>query len=851
MQLATRTPSPQQGLRLTALAFGILCAFDVQARQVAGPNADLGADSVVNISGQRASIRKAVLLQDAANNIVSVVSADDIGALPDINAAEALARMPGISVQRDQGEGRYVTVRGLGPDLNTVTINGALVPAPENGRRGVSLDVIPAGMIRTLQVTKTLTPDMDANSLGGTVDVQTLSAFDLRGRTLTLSATGGYNTLSHDKSPGFGLFWADRFLDGKLGVAIGASGERRRLASDDVETGGAWTASGRLTALELRDYQPVRENQAIGLNLDYHPQTGQALYLRSFHSTFSDDERRDRLTISNITGGSAAAGDTVTARAERRLRERKYTRNIDSLVVGGDLAVQDWTLAARAGSSKAGEDQPNALNDVQFRQNGVTGISFTDTRLPVLSGPSTLYDASKYNLTAITYQGRVSDDKEQHARFDLSRKLSFDGADSTIQFGAKRSRREKTNDTNQWAFTSASAASPNYWGAGPTTLAGFVGGTMVNFPQQIGLAIDPALVRARTDGLNAAKAASLSASTVNDWTIDENINSLYLQASTDLQAWNVLVGVRREQTRFAAVGSQLSPTLAVTPVTSQKSYSNVLPNFQVRYKLDDSTSIRAAMTRAVVRANFSQLAPGVALASPTEATIGNPDLRPLRSNNLDLGIERTLGLDGNLALYAFKKDIKDFTYQTNLAGTGQWAGYTTATGFVNGDAADLSGVELGYQQALRFLPGAWSGLIAGVNATYTRSSTTLTRFDKSRAAMLAREVVLPGQSARIMNLMIGYESGPFSARLAANMKSRYLLQTGADVLDAGQDTWVDAQRQLDLSLRYHLSKGTRLSFEVLNLNKESYYTYLGKQAYNAQNEQYGRTFRVSLSANIF
>lgn len=845
MLLASRYPSTP---RLSVLALSLLCAFDARAQSAV---VNTGNDSVVVVSGQRASIRRAVLLQDAANNIVSVVSADDIGSLPDINAAEALARMPGISVQRDQGEGRYITVRGLGPDLNSVTINGALVPAPENGRRGVSLDVIPAGMIRTLRVTKTLTADMDANSLGGTVDVQTLSAFDVRGRTLNLSTGAGYNTLSEATSPAFGLFWADRFMDGKLGIAFGASYEHRKLASDDVETGGAWTPTGRVTAFELRNYLPVRENQALGLNLDYHPQPGQSAYLRTFRSTFSDDEMRDRLTISNITGGSAAEGDTVTARAERRLRQRKYTRKIDSLVLGGDIALDQWTLAGSLGRSTAGEDQPNALNDVQFRQNGVTGVSFSNTTLPTLAGPSSLYDASKYNLTAITYQGRVSDDKETHGGFDLARKLAWGQAETTFKAGAKRSRREKTNDTNQWAFTSASASSPNYWGAGPTTLAGFNSGTSVDFPQQIGLAIDPVLVRARTAGLNAAAAASLSASTVSDWNMNENINALYLQSSTDVNQWNVLLGVRREQTSFTANGSQLTPALVVTPRSSHQDYSNTLPNLQLRYKLDENTSVRAAMTRAVVRANFSQLAPGVALASPTEATIGNPDLKPLRANNLDIGVERTLGLDGNLSLYAFKKDIKDFTYQTNLAGTGQWANYTTATGFVNGDAADLKGVELAYQQSLRSLPGAWSGLIAGVNATWTRSSTSLSRFDKPSGAMLARDVVLPGQSARIMNLMIGYESGPFSTRLAANMKSRYLLQTGADVLDASQDVWVDAQKQLDLSLRYQLSKGARVSFEVLNLNKESYYVYLGKPALNFQNEQYGRTFRVSLNASVF
>ncbi|NCW19740.1 MAG: TonB-dependent receptor, partial [Betaproteobacteria bacterium] len=190
------------------------------------------AEPVV-VTGQASSIRKALLAQDASNPITSVVSADDIGTLPDRNAAEALARMPGVSVQRDQGEGRYAVIRGLGPDLNTVTINGALVPAPENGRRGVSLDVLPAGMIRSLEVIKTLTPDMDANSLGGTIEIKTLSAFDLPGKFLSANAGLGYDQLSKKSSPSGSLLWSDRFAEGKLGVALGISAEKRKFASDD------------------------------------------------------------------------------------------------------------------------------------------------------------------------------------------------------------------------------------------------------------------------------------------------------------------------------------------------------------------------------------------------------------------------------------------------------------------------------------------------------------------------------------------------------------------------------------------------------------------------------------------
>lgn len=259
------------------------------------------AEEKIIVTGQRASLRKAIAAQEAANNIVSVVSADDIGALPDINAAEALARLPGVAVQRDQGEGRYVSIRGLGPDLNTVSINGALVPAPENGRRGVSLDVLPAGLIRSLEVIKTLTPDMDANSIGGTVEVKTLSALDLPKRLLSVNVGNGYDTLAQKQSPFGGVLWADRFLNGTLGIALGASGEKRKFASDDVETGGAWTGT-RLSTIELRDYQPVRERNAGAVNLDFRPDASQSYYLKSFYSAFSDDEIRDRLTISNITG---------------------------------------------------------------------------------------------------------------------------------------------------------------------------------------------------------------------------------------------------------------------------------------------------------------------------------------------------------------------------------------------------------------------------------------------------------------------------------------------------------------------------------------------------------------------
>lgn len=846
MHTSTRSP-----LRLTALALAIIAAFSAQSRAQAQDAHDQAGATVI-VSGQRASLRNAIAAQEKADNIISVISSDDIGGLPDKNAAEALARLPGVSVQRDQGEGRYITVRGLGPDLNAVTINGALVPSPEAGRRAVALDILPAGLIRTLEVSKTLLPEMDANSLGASIEVKSLSAFDLPGKLLSANVAASHDEKTGKTSPSGGALWAQRFLGDTLGVAAGLSAEKRSFGSDNVETGGAWN-KGKLSGLELRDYLPVRKRSALAVNLDYRPEAGNSWFLRSFVSEFSDDEVRDRLTISNIAGGSLAEGATASARAERRIRQRKYTQQVRSLVLGTQQKSGDWTLDLKGGMSRATEDTPESLNDGRFRAtSNVAGIYFNGTQEPVLSGPASLYDPASYALNAITLQKRYSQDKERHARIDLARKFDI----ATLKFGAKVSRREKTNDTDQWAYNSSKASSGNYWGPGPTSMSEFVRGHQLDYELgHIGVALDPFLIRARVAGLDRSKARLATESIINDYRMHEDINAMYVQNSYDFGAWHILGGVRLERTSFEAAGSQVdsagSATPLATPLRRERSYSNWLPNLQTRYDVDQKTSVRAAWTQAVVRANFSQLAPGISLASNTEAVIGNPDLKPLKANNLDFGLERVLGNDGVMSAYGFYKDIDNFTYTTNLAGTGSWTGYTTATSYANGDAAKVKGIELAYMQPLRMLPAPFNKFLVGVNGTLSTSSAQIGRFDKASKQQLSRDIRLPGQSNQVMNLMLGYETGPVSARLALNYKSPYLLEMGGDILDQGQDRIVASQKQLDFSLSYQINQQFQLTFEAANLNNEKYYVYQGTKPYNVQNEQYGRTFKVSLKASAF
>jgi TonB-dependent receptor len=849
----------QRAPRRKLIALCVLQACTTAAFGAAQPAPAAAADplmqgDVVLVSGQRASMRRALAGQHRANHVLSMVSSDDIGGLPDKNAAEALARLPGVAVQRDQGEGRYIVVRGMGPDYNAVTINGALVPSPESGRRAVALDVLPAGLVRSLEVSKTLTPDRDANSLGGTVEVKSLSGFDLPGQTLSFQAGASYDQNTGETSPQASALATGRFMAGKAAVAVGISGERRRFGSDNVETGGAWR-DGKLDGLELRNYLPERERKALALNLDYRPTDGTAVYLRSFASRFSDDEVRDRLTLSNIENAAgdeeAAPGETFSARAERRLRQRKYTQEISSVVLGTDLRAGDWKLGASAGASEATEKTPESINDARFRGTAdFSGLRFDGTNVPRLNGPATLAQPASYRLQGFTLQARDSRDRERHAKLDITRQLDAGDMRIEIKGGVKASRRSKDNDTEQWGYSSSRVGNSNYWGAGSTAMSDFVGGAL-DYPFfTLGPGINPALVRARVAGLDRAAARLLAASSSDDYHMDEDIDAAYLQTGFYLGRLHLLGGVRHERTGFKADGKRINDD-GVTPLTGSRSYANWLPTVQARFDLDTDTSVRAAWTNAVVRANFSQLAPGITIDGDSEAVIGNPDLKPLRAANLDLGVERLCGTDCAMSVYLYAKNIKDFTYTTDLAGTGVWKDFDVATSYANGGRAKVRGIELSYTSALRGLPAPWNGLLVGANASFNTAKASIGRFDAGSGAFRSREIRMPGQSKQVMNLMLGYERGPVSTRVAVNHKSPYLLEVGGDVLDAAGDTYVDSQRQVDFSFAYQFSKKLQLVFEGVNLTNERYYVYQGTKPYNAQYEQYGRTYKLSLKVNLF
>ncbi|MBA6419923.1 TonB-dependent receptor [Pseudomonas sp. 5Ae-yellow] len=827
------------GFRCSALALSI--AFSAQA-SAAGATPE-----VVNVIGQGAQLEQALQDQRMSDSVESVVHADAIGQLPDDNAAEALQRVPGVSVERDQGEGRFVRVRGLGADLNSVTINGTLVPAPEDDRRAVALDVLPSELVQSLSVVKTLTPDMDANSLGGTVEVESLSGFDHPGTFYSLSSEASYNDNTGKTSPKVSGAISNRFSVGQgidnFAVAAALSWEDRTFGSDNVETGGAWDfddASGaRLEELEERRYDISRKRLGAGLNFDFRPDEDTDLYLRTLYSRYKDTETRQANVIE--FADAQLPGERGDAEGTREVKDRSETQEIKSFVLGGERRIGDWTLSSQYGYSEASEDSPLHIPGSKFVGNSdFSDAGYDSSREPNVKISDAFYQAGNFTLDEIEREKQLTTDTEQNIRIDLTRDYYWQDLASQVKFGTKFSTRTKDNDLEVWAYEDLTNAG---FTIDQLNLANFVNGN-----GKLGPEVDAGALEQLIAGLNPADFYDAEQSRINDFSIEENINAAYIMNTVDIDDLRIIAGLRYEGTRLKAKGTGINDG-AFEAVNERNDYHHWLPGLHAIYQLNDSSQLRAAWTNTVVRPTFGQLFPGFVIDGD-EAEFGNPQLDVLESSNFDLGIEHYMGKAGAVSAFVFYKNIENFVYSADLAGTGEYAAFAEAKTYANGDKADVYGLELAYSQQFEWLPAPWNGLLLSANGTFTRSDADIEQFNPDTGNMTSRSISLPGQSDTSGNLILGWENDRMSLRVATNYQSDYLDEVG-NVLDKRYDTHVDDQFFVDISAHYFLTKQLQIFVEAQNITDESYYAYTGDRSFNAQYEEYGPTYKVGLSLTHF
>lgn len=189
-------------------------------------NLDAIGGGDILVTGQISNLTSALSRQRAADGVESVLTRDAVGQFPDQNVAESLRRLPGVNILNDQGEGRFVAVRGLNPNLNSTSLNGVRLPAPEADVRQVALDVVSSDTIESIEVKKSFTPDMDGDFVGASIEINTTSAFDSRKNRYSLSAEGSWNDYSGKVTPKGSLDFVQKLGD-DFGVAGSVSYYKR------------------------------------------------------------------------------------------------------------------------------------------------------------------------------------------------------------------------------------------------------------------------------------------------------------------------------------------------------------------------------------------------------------------------------------------------------------------------------------------------------------------------------------------------------------------------------------------------------------------------------------------------
>ncbi|NJM50113.1 MAG: TonB-dependent receptor [Sphingomonadales bacterium] len=822
-------------------------------------NFALGGDASneILVIGQAANQASSLSRQKAADGVSSVLTRDAIGQFPDQNVAESIRRLPGVNVLNDQGEGRFVSVRGLDPELNSSSLNGVRLPSPEGDVRSVALDVISSDIIESIEIKKSLTPDMDADTIGGAIEINTTSAFDRKKGLFAVKLEGSYNDYVGNVTPKGSVDFAAKLGD-NVGVSGGLSYYEREFESDNIEAADWNEAGGIVFAEEVqyRDYDVTRKRISGSLNVDARASDYTTLFVRGQFSQFDDQEFRRRLTI--ILNEDPASGSATSAaftdedgriEVRRDIKDRFERQRIRTIQIGGDHDDGIWKAHFSGSWAKSSELENFSVDPARFRArfdgDGVdVNFDYSDPRAPlysVTSGASLFNDPSEYGFNRLELT-TLSDsvDEEYAVKADLGRTFAMGGGEFTVQTGIKSRWRDKSFDFNgtfygdfDGDFTLADVEGEQTYritNLGP--LPSYRGATEFFIANRAGFEVD----QYETDLLSFP----------SDYLVQEDVLAGYLLGRYESSSIRAIFGLRAERTYNQLNGNLVvddgDDVTDVIPVSTERSYTDWLPSATLRYSPSSNLVFRLAGSRSLVRPKLSDLAPRYTVNEDAEAQFGNPDLLPYRAWNADVSAEYYFSSNGGISLGGFYKSINNFIVDSVVeeSGTFQGVDYDELTIPVNGDSATVFGVEASFSQSLSFLPSPLDGLLVQANYTYTDATGILDD---------GREINLPAASKHTGNIVLGYEKGPFEFRAAGTYRSKYLDEIGGD---ASEDRIVDNHFQIDLSAKLKLTDNVRIFAEWINVNDAKYFAYQNFDATqrNLQYEVYGSTVKFGARVNF-
>jgi TonB-dependent receptor len=818
---------------------------------------------------------KALNVQKNNPNITNIVSADQVGRFPDANIGDAIKRIPGITMQNDQGEARNIIIRGLAPELNSVTLNGDRIPSAEGDNRRVQMDLIPSDMIQTIEVNKTLTPDMDADAIGGSVNLVTRAAPN--GERISATVSGGYSAIREKPLYNTSFIYGNRFLDKKLGIVLSGSLNSNNYGSDNVEA--VWQrddfGNTYIEEQDIRKYDVVRIRRSAAAAIDYKFNEKNRINFNAMYNWRDDRENRYRLSYKDIepvydasntitgfegaidreTKGGINGGRVKSARLEEQ-KVQNYSLRGDHLI--GSKLDLDWAVSY----STASEYRPDERY-INYETEGVSFSSNFDTPNFPLLRPTTAPALGDYEL------GTISQNTDKTKEDELGMKLNFripfsliNDQKGRIRFGGRLRLKTKDRNNTYSEYSPAGSdmstlaqAGQQYWGGekwNPDTK--YVPGTFAAKKYLGGLALNNSALFEQEDVPGEYLAVNYHAK--------ETITAGYVRFDQDLSSkLSLIAGVRLENTSINYEGNliQNEDSLEGTR-TVKNSYLNVLPGVTFKYTPLENFIVRAAATTGIARPNYYSLSPYVnTILDDNAIDAGNADLKASYAWNYDLMGEYYFKSVGLISGGVFYKQINDFIYQfrdenlTTASFASQFPGLPnpvpagenwTLTQARNGESVKVYGFEVALQRQLDFLPGFLKGFGIYTNYTYTKSKADgIYNEDGEKRT----GITLPGTAPHMFNASLSWENKKFSARISLNHAASYLDELGGNSFE---DRYYDKQTFLDANASYTLLKSLRIFAEVNNITNQPLRYYQGVSSQTMQMEYYTTRFNLGLKFDL-
>lgn len=810
----------------------------------------------IQVFGGRGAQARALNAQRAADNITSVVSSDYLGRFPDNNVAESMQRLPGAAIQRDQGEGKYVNVRGAPLEFSNVSIDGVVLPSPDGGTRAIDLDTIPADVISALELTKAITPDMDADAIAGNINIVTQGALDSRGRILRGHVALGENEKGSGNAYRGGLTLGDR-IGGRddLGVLFSVNHSETNRVTDNIEHTWVLQDNGAYIpeTTEFKDYEVKRIRTGATGRVDFRPSDNTHVYLSHTYSRFEDNEYRDTIEISwdRFTPESnSVTGVSGRTTFDNEIRHRTFINRINSTVLGGRHHFDNATLEFSAAYSTASQDYPDR-DYLVYRETSRPAMAydFTDTDLPsfaILDGDNNVvqedFDFPLDSYAFRRYERRFggSDETEQAYALDLSIPSQWGNAYVTHKVGAKLRLKNKESDEDR-IRNGEGVGAPDYADVVIDKRSAPFDGFYNNGLKMQRNFVDLYAPIFENEDYLVRTAASIT----GDYTAEEDTYAAYAMSKVEWDQTTLLYGVRVEHTRTSGQAAEFDDdTETATPVSASNDYTKVFPSAHLRHELDNGVILRAAYSTGLSRPNFADLVPYFIIEDRASGRgsldIGNTELNPTYAHNFDLMAEYYIEPLGLISAGVFYKDLSDPIFKARSTVTdGPFEGFTMVRP-ENGSSGELYGFEVNWQQSLTFLPGAWSGLGFLVNYTYTDSSAEL--------PFGIGSTQLAGTSKHTYNLGLQYDTERFSSQLAYNYRSEYV--DAFDTADPSLNVFWDGRGTLDFTASYRVSDNFTVFAEATNLTDSKAVRYQGERSRVYEHEQFGRAYMVGVRANF-